>query len=564
MAASEAIAAIEIELELWCPGRWRRLTTVEMRVKRLANYAAGWNLDLEKDAVRLPEVTHFILVIDAGFPNTQPRVYAPDMGSDYRWPHVELHGLLCLRPTSVAAPMGDRVRMHLNDALELLNFSDEKCSLEFEREFGSYWAHLATPTRLTLSLVSLVTLGGESRQVYFWINSKGFRLVVADTKQEAKAWIENAGSMIRDRDLLPGLLMRMKKPWRPTEFPKTVGEALHGIPDAVVRSILLPNQRSLILFEAATPTGPAIAAVLIDGWNSGRIANGFRSLAHVPFEHIKRATAQRRVQRLIVNRANAGWIHGRGHSHDQAELSVRRVAIVGCGSVGSEIAELLAKAGVGELTFVDGDDLETANVGRHLLGIGYLGWNKAKGVATVLRRRLPHLKIGSIYQTKFERLNASELNRLAAIDMIVTAGLDIEGEAVVNAWRRGLERPPIYLSTWVEAYAIVGHAVLLYGESDLMSHFEGEQPAFRLTDWPNSALPVIVEAGCGNVFQPHGAVDLQPTIAMATRLALDALLGRIPASCRRVWFGERDAVAALGGVAREGFTEVNAMRQIQW
>jgi len=240
------------------------------------------------------------------------------------------------------------------------------------------------------------------------------------------------------------------------------------------------------------------------------------------------------------------------------------VAVIGCGSVGSEVAELLAKAGVGELSLVDSDDLMSANVGRHLLGISYLGWNKAKGVATELRRRLPHLKIGSTFTSKFERFQPAELDRLAGMDMIVTAGLDIEGEAAVNAWRQTLEHPPAYLSTWVEAYALVGHAVLLFGKDDLMTQFDGERPAFRLTEWPSGTGGLIVEAGCGNVFQPHGAVDLQTSIAMAAKLALDALLGRVPVSCRRVWFGDREAVVAHGGFAREGFTEVNAMRQFSW
>ena len=97
-----------------------------------------------------------------------------------------------------------------------------------------------------------------------------------------------------------------------------------------------------------------------------------------------------------------------------------------------------------------------------------------------------------------------------------------------------------------------------------MTRFEGERPAFRLTDWPAGTGGLIVEAGCGNVFQPHGAVDLQPSIAMAAELVLDALLGRVPASCRRVWFGNRDAVAAHGGTVREGFTDVNAIRQFSW
>jgi hypothetical protein len=97
-----------------------------------------------------------------------------------------------------------------------------------------------------------------------------------------------------------------------------------------------------------------------------------------------------------------------------------------------------------------------------------------------------------------------------------------------------------------------------------MTRFEGERPAFRLTEWPAGTGGLIVEAGCGNVFQPHGAVDLQTSIAMATKLALDALLRRVPASCRRVWFGDREAVALHGGVVREGFVEVNAIRQFSW
>jgi len=274
--------------------------------------------------------------------------------------------------------------------------------------------------------------------------------------------------------------------------------------------------------------------------------------------------AQQCIERVIVSRVDAPWIHGRGHSADQAPLQARKVALIGCGSVGSEVAELLAKSGVGELSFVDYDDLMSANVGRHLLGISYLGWNKAKGVARELRRRLPHLKIGKTFTSKFERLSPEDQTWLARMDLIVTAGLDIEGEAAVNAWRQTLERPPAYLSTWVEAYALVGHAVVLFGKDDLMTRFEDERPVFRLTDWPAGTGGLIVEAGCGNVFQAHGVVDLQMSIAMAARLALDALLGKVPASCRRVWFGDRAAVATYGGLARESFTEVNAMRQFSW
>lgn len=564
MVSPEVVEAIEAELEQGHPGSWRRLASEEMRSGALPLFIAAWRLEVSAGAVCPPEVDHVLLAFDAAFPHSQPRVLAPALGGEFRWPHVELYGLLCLRPTSITGAIGDRVRLHLRYALELLNFSEEECVAEFAREFGAYWAQQANPSSEGQRVVSLVKPGGTSRQVTFFLDGKRSRLVVADTKGEAKAWLRSTGTNVGDHYLQPALLIRLKKPWLPREFPKTVGDAIRNLPDEAVRATLLPNQKSLFLFEAPTPTGPVFAAVLASGARSEKIMHGFRNWAQVPVTHIKRSMAQQRVERVVVSRADAPWIHGRGHSSELADLRVRKVAIVGCGAVGSEVAELLTKAGVGELMLIDNDRLETANVGRHLLGVDYLGWNKAVAVAAELQRRMPHLKVAGTYQHKFERLTAAEREKLAGMDMIVTAGIDIEGEAAVNAWRRTLERPPAYISAWVEAYAIVGHAVLLYGKHDLLSRFEGESPAFRLTDWPESARALIFEAGCGNVFQPHGAVDLQPTIAMAARLALDALLGRTPSSCRRVWFGDQEAVGALGGVVRPDFTETNAMRQIPW
>jgi len=129
----------------------------------------------------------------------------------------------------------------------------------------------------------------------------------------------------------------------------------------------------------------------------------------------------------------------------------------------------------------------------------------------------------------------------------------------------GLLRPPAHLSTWAEAYAAAGHAVLLYGNASIMAGFDGEErPSFRLTDWPDEAGALIIEAGCGNTFQPHGVIDLHPTVGMAAGLALDTLLAKVPASCRRVWMGDPAVVEANGGILRETFTDRLMMREFVW
>jgi hypothetical protein len=172
MASHDVIAAIEAELQRQRPGRWRRLIVEELNQGALRLFQSGWRVEISQNEIRPTEVDHFLVVIDAVFPNSQPRILAPGMGSDFRWPHVEPQGFLCLRPTSVAASAADRVRIHLGDALELLNYTEEKCATEFEREFGAYWSHQAIRPDGSLRVVSLVKPGGKSRQIFFHLDSR--------------------------------------------------------------------------------------------------------------------------------------------------------------------------------------------------------------------------------------------------------------------------------------------------------------------------------------------------------------------------------------------------------
>ncbi|MBF6618282.1 MAG: ThiF family adenylyltransferase [Candidimonas sp.] len=536
----------------------------EPKPKVPVDFYAGWHISVPDGAVRAPGVRYFVLVIGRTFPNSQPRMLVPELGSLFQWPHVEPAGLLCLAPTSIEASTRDRVGLLLDHTFRLLNFSDKQCQAEFRREFGSYWSQLATRGQDKLRVLSLLKPSDQSRKVIFHFAARQRRIIVADDFSTLSAWRHNVGEATTPHQTQPALLLRLQRPWLPDEFPATVAQSINGIPDELVRPVLLQHPWSLFVFEAPTDTGPVFAAVLINSNKLSKLKNGFRSLQQVPLENIKRGLASQRVERVAVSRLDPAWVHGRGHSADLKSLQVRRVAIIGCGSIGSEIAALLAKAGVGELALLDHDTLNSANLGRHFLGATYLGRNKAQALAQELCYRLPHLGIKSAHPKKFEWLSAGELSQLADMDLIVTAGLDFDGEAAVNAWRHTLDRPPAYVSTWAEAFCTAGHAVLLYGPDDLMARFEQERPTFRLTDWPQEANHLIIEAGCGNVFQPHGAADLLPIIAMAARLVLDAFAGRVPDSCRRTWFGDREAVTTLQGITRDTFTEINAMRQFRW
>ena len=65
-------------------------------------------------------------------------------------------------------------------------------------------------------------------------------------------------------------------------------------------------------------------------------------------------------------------------------LARKKVAIVGLGAVGSHLADLLARGGVGELRLVDFDLVRPGNLIRHLCGDESIGINKAIAVEAAL------------------------------------------------------------------------------------------------------------------------------------------------------------------------------------
>jgi len=533
--------------------------------KLQGGFDAGWRVNIPAGSLELKTADHLVLAVDAAFPNSQPRIFAPAAGSDYIWPHVEPAGLLCLRSSRNSAPIADRVQTHLRDAEELLNFPEPKRREEFEREFTAYWSHRATNSADHARVWSLVTPGGATREVAYFFDAKSNRYVIADDKDALKRWLRNTGANPGDKQIYPTWLFRLSQPWTPREFPETGDEITKLLPQDIVRKCLEPGLLSPFLFEVDTKIGTAFAAVVLRGAERRDVMKGFRHMSKVPAAHIVGSYAKRPVERCKVARVDGAWVHGRDHPSSYASVKNRKVAIVGCGAIGAAVARLLAQAGVGEQIFVDADSLSTANVSRHPLGMFHVSLNKASALKEHLRREFPHLTFEHAFRNRVEWLSSKDLDQLASADLIISAGIDFDGEAALDHWRRRLARPPAHLSTWTEAYAAAGHAVLLYGQASILAGFDGEErPNFRLTDWPDESGALIVEAGCGNSFQPHGVIDLHPTVGMAAGLALDTLLDKVPASCRRVWMGDPAVVEANGGILRETFTDQLTVREFVW
>ena len=86
-----------------------------------------------------------------------------------------------------------------------------------------------------------------------------------------------------------------------------------------------------------------------------------------------------------------------------ARLRAARVIVIGCGGVGSYAAEACTRAGIGHLTFMDGDVVAESNLNRQLVALtSTLGRNKAEVMAERARDIDPETDVttlGRFYRT---------------------------------------------------------------------------------------------------------------------------------------------------------------------
>ena len=101
----------------------------------------------------------------------------------------------------------------------------------------------------------------------------------------------------------------------------------------------------------------------------------------------------------------------------QEKLKLANVLIVGCGGIGCTVAELLARAGVGQISLIDADNIEISNLQRQ---IAYTEQDIGFYKADILKKRLmqinPYIQVKSYTETLNEK-NASDL--IAAQDLVL-------------------------------------------------------------------------------------------------------------------------------------------------
>ena len=143
----------------------------------------------------------------------------------------------------------------------------------------------------------------------------------------------------------------------------------------------------------------------------------------------------------------------------QEKIKLANILIVGCGGIGCSSAELLARAGVGQITLIDADTVEMSNLQRQIAYVAEdIGFYKAEVLAKRLKRINPHIRV-LVETSKLDQQNAQQL--IASQDLVLDGCDNFTTRYLVNQICKQADVPLISAS----AIGFQGQLLMVEGQS---------------------------------------------------------------------------------------------------
>ena len=222
-------------------------------------------------------------------------------------------------------------------------------------------------------------------------------------------------------------------------------------------------------------------------------------------------------------------------------LTSKSVLLIGCGSVGSDLALRLTSAGVGHLTICDPEKFSEENLYRHTLSVKDIGRLKTEALAEEIARKHPWAETIS-WRKLLQDLQDSAV--LQKFDLVVIAiGSPNSERLFADFCMRKEVRVPV-VNCWLEGYGIGGHAIIAVPGTKGCWYCAYVDPA-TLTRGLVSNLNFLEpgqvvmrnRGGCGTQFLPYSGVAAGYTASIAADLAVRFLEGHVTLSSKVSWKG---------------------------
>lgn len=437
-------------------------------------------------------------------------------------PHIADDGGICyLAKNSVVVdifdPVGQTLAFVVRAEFVLDKLLKREMVEDMEEEFFAFW-HGA----ICLTDFNGTALG---EQHAIWVGAGEHRALVAcDSPELTKAKLTVVGWKFADATVPVYRVQTQAKP-RPSQTdwpPATVSQLLQwqGSLDIACRRKL--NERigqakakkageALLLIESPLLTYGVV--VLFNGSQNGRDTNKANSAVQGAY------AAQ--VIPCSVTRIDDRYLAGR-NMPGKKTLAGKKITLVGCGTIGGYLAEMLIKAGAGtgggQLTLIDNDSLMPNNLGRHRLGFASVFKNKAFALSIELQYGLPSAKLRAL------PVDVRTAN-LAGQDLII----DATGEEALGHWLadRVKTLSPM-LSVWVEG---PGTAVRgLFWDRGATAcyrclYHHAQDRRYRAV--PGGAPSVMAGQGCEGMYVPFPASVSVQAASLGADMTMEWVNGKL-------------------------------------
>lgn len=255
-----------------------------------------------------------------------------------------------------------------------------------------------------------------------------------------------------------------------------------------------------------------------------------------PNENIIRIYPQMFSKKRLVKRS-AGIENG---------ASKKMYALAGLGSIGSNLIHFFKGINT-DFRLIDTEKLDLENIGRHLLGFNYVGWNKSDALKDFLSRESPlnHVDVRNSSILKIVKEDVEFIN--SAQCLMVSIGMYNTEKFLAEALRNGIIKVPIFFF-WVEPYLFGGHCLYLNPSDPKFECYYDEEGFFKFNvvkDYNNPNL-TMKEAGCQSVYTPYSSNSILEFLGTLYPYIMTTLnQPHNTNSCSYTWIGNSSSAQEL-------------------
>jgi sulfur carrier protein ThiS adenylyltransferase len=164
----------------------------------------------------------------------------------------------------------------------------------------------------------------------------------------------------------------------------------------------------------------------------------------------------------------------------RARLAESHVALIGCGGLGSNAANMLVRSGVGELTLIDFDVVDETNLNRQLFFADQIGRPKTEALAETIRR----ITQGVILHVHTTCATEENLVALVGTSDVVIEAVDTAGAKamIANTIMRALPDVPLISASGIAGFSSANEIIterigqVFYLVGDLESDVRNQLP----------------------------------------------------------------------------------------